>query len=129
MNNDDPIANALDIIPMPPKMDDITAIKNENEFITAKENILNLIDVSTSAFSELSELATMSQDTRVYRVMAEFLATLVAANKELVVLKQIDQEIQQKENSSKTPQTINQNLILSTKDLIDLIKEKQTTNE
>lgn len=126
MANNDTIAEALDLTPLVPTRKDVQAIVKNEDYETAKGNMHNVIEVGTGAMNDLAEMAKLSQDPRVYRVLTELLDTMINANKELIQIKKTDSEIKRIDQKDDVPQTVNQNLIISTKELLELInKEKQ----
>ena len=123
--SNDKIAQALDLTPLEPVKPPIVAVKDDNDYLTAKGNIHNVLDVGTAAMGELAEMARLSQDPRVYRVLTELISAMTTANKELMEIKQKDVEIQNKQNQLDSPQTVNQNLFVgSTADLLQLLHGK-----
>jgi len=124
--SDDKIAQALDLTPLEPVRPQLVAIKDDSDYQTAKGNIHNVLDVGTAAMGELAEMARLSQDPRVYRVLTELISAMTTANKELMEIKQKDVEIQIKQDSvGQTQQTVNQNLFVgSTADLLAILQKK-----
>lgn len=131
MKNDN-IANSLDIVPLIPSKKDLAAVKKSDDYETARGNMDNVIEVGTEAMTELAEMAKLSQDPRIYRVLTELLSAMTTANKELMEIKAKEVDIKIKEQSAeKEPAaTVNQNLYVgSTAELLEILKNKDSTNE
>lgn len=123
-SNNDPLANALNLTPLVPVNIQVPMVKGNTEFDTAKGNIEQLIEVGQQAFGELATLAQASSDGRVYRVLTEMLTSLVAANKELVEIRRLDQETKALERTANGQmQTVNQNLIITTAELQKMLAQ------
>ena len=135
MSNFDPfdntnrIAESLELVPLVPTKKDLVAVKKETEYATAKENMEGIIELGTSALSELAGLASMSQDPRAYRVLTELLTAMVTANKELVAIKQMKVDTDAKEAANNPapvggPQTVHNNMFVgSTAELAEVLEK------
>jgi len=117
--HNDPIAKALDIVPMTPVVKEVVVSNCDDEYNTAKENLQRVIETGAAALDEMADIASVSQDGRNYRVLSELMATLVSASKEMVNIRDVKSSIELKESSKGKPQTINQNVILSTKEMLE----------
>jgi hypothetical protein len=94
----------------------------KNDFEIARSNIITLIDNGQESLAQLAQLADQSQNPRAYEVLAKLTDSLLQANRELLELQikirtigKLDEPI----NGQKT--TINNNLILTTADLLKMI--------
>lgn len=123
MSNDQ-IVQAMGLQPLQPQNQvQIDAVRSDDSFEAAKENLENVMDITMMAVSQMATLAQESQDPRSYRVLNELLVTALAAAKSHVEIKQIDTDTKLKENMSKAPQTVNQNLFVgSTAELADMLE-------
>lgn len=123
MSNDS-IATALDLTPLEPTKKELIAVKSDDDYQTAKGNMHNVIDVGTRAMTDLADMAQQSQDPRVYRVLTELISAMTTANKELMEIKSKEVEIRHKEEKANdSPTTVNQNLFVSTADLLKLMNQ------
>ncbi len=124
--SDDKIASSLDLTPLVPMKKDLKAIVSDSDYETAKGNMQNVLDVGTTALSELASMAQLSQDPRIYRVLTELISAMTTANKELMEIKMKEVDIRKAEEKGDKPDTVNNNLFVgSTADLIKLIQGKQ----
>jgi hypothetical protein len=130
-SNNDPLATALNLTPLVPVNNiQVQMTKGNTEFETAKGNIEQLIEVGQQAFGELAFLAQQSSDGRVYRVLTEMLTSLVAANKELVEIRNIDEQTKATARlANGAPQTVNQNLIITTAELQKMLAQAKGKDE
>lgn len=116
----DTIADALDLVPLQTDNKKLEVVKNQDEYKAAKENMDTIIAVGTTALSELSTMANVSQDPRVYRVLTELIAAMVTANKEMIEMKKTNKEIQD-DGEQKTVQ--NNLFVGSTADLAKMLEQ------
>lgn len=124
----DSIATALDLTPLEPTKKELIAVKSDDDYQTAKGNMHNVIDVGTRAMTDLADMAQQSQDPRVYRVLTELISAMTTANKELMEIKSKEVEIRHKEEKANdSPTTVNQNLFVSTADLLKLMNQNNGT--
>jgi hypothetical protein len=134
----DDIADALDLVPMQPEQATLTPInqvikvemvKGNTEFDTAKGGIENVIKIGTEAMNDLIDLAKLSQDPRSYRVLTELLGAMTSANKELAEIKAREVEVRLKEDKGDKPDTVNNNLLVTTPELLEMLKRKGITSD
>lgn len=131
-SNNDVIAQTLNITPLVPTAADVRAIKSSNEYETAKSGMEEVIHSGSAAIADLADLARLSQDPRVYRVLAEVLSTMVLANKGLMEIKKMEVEIDgvKKQDEPQQPTTVNQHLhVGTTQEMIALLKSIKLNNE
>ena len=141
MNNNDPIANSLNMAPMtildPIKNMEMMAHDDsaKKDFEFARSNLYNIIENGSSALEDLADVAKQSQNPKVYEVMAAMIKTIVDANKDLLLLQK---NIRGLENSdqpkNETAKTINNNNVFvgSTAELqklIEMSKNKENKND
>lgn len=93
----------------------------------ARSNIKNIIEKGDESLNEMIELAKQSESPRAFEVAANLMKTLLDANKDFVDMsmkrKYAKEEIMNpKEEESATTNVTNNNLILSTADLLAMIK-------
>lgn len=106
----------------------VTPIKNiptqeEQDFDYARTNLKVVIDSGQEALQQLIDIADQSQHPRAYEVIANLVNTLASANKDLLDLSKKKKELLK--NAEGGPQTINNNLILTTADLQKLLSGKK----
>ena len=99
-----------------PKTDDI-----DNDFKYTRENLYSVIEQGNKALEDMIDVARASEHPRAYEVVGTLMKTLVDANKDLLDLSKKKKELQ-KTDEKEMPQTVNNNLILSTLDLQKMIE-------
>ena len=99
-------------------------VKISNDIERGRQNILDLIEMGTAAITELSELCLQSQHPSSYDVLQKSISTLVTANKSLIDLEMKRQAVEEK-SKSPADTIINQNLIITSEQLLKMIKEKR----
>lgn len=103
----------------------------DEDFEKVRDNLKIIMDIGKESLERLSNLAINSNDPRVYRVLGELIKSVSESTRELIDLHKKKQELEN-EKAPKAP-TINNNLILTTEELIKMIKmaskepEKETT--
>lgn len=99
--------------------------ENVKDIEQARGNIKNIIEQGDDALKEMISLAKQSESPRAYEVTATLMKTLLDANKDFVEMstkkKYAKEEITKPREAAQTNVT-NNNLILSTADLLKLIK-------
>lgn len=114
-------ANSFDTDePQLPATIDKGAEENLKDIELAKRNIENIINLGDDAVKEMVEIAKQSESPRAFEVVSTLMKTLLDANKDYV-------EMSTKKRYAKEEQTVqtqvtNNNLILSTADLLKMIK-------
>lgn len=92
----------------------------------ARSNIKNIIEKGDESLSEMIELAKQSESPRAFEVSANLMKTLLDANKDFVEMsmkrKYAKEEIMNPKEEAATTNVTNNNLILSTADLLAMIK-------
>ena len=89
----------------------------EEDFETARNNLLEIIEVSRKSMDELALLCEQSQNDKYYAALSTLLKTYVDANEKLLKLQGDVRFITKKE----TDKVINNNLIITTDELQQLI--------
>jgi hypothetical protein len=95
----------------------------------ARGNIKNIIEQGDDALKEMIELAKQSESPRAFEVASTLMKTLLDANKDFVEMSTKKKYAKEEKNgaSNTSPNVTNNNLILSTADLLKMIKGE--TNE
>lgn len=94
----------------------------------ARANIETLIDLGGDSLTDLIALAKQSESPRAFEVVSGMMKTLLDANKEFVAVstqkKYVKEELirPKEDQAAATTNVTNNNLILSTADLLSLIK-------
>lgn len=126
MNNvsasDKIISEALDIAE--PVIEANLVPQDEGEdYEYARQNIRSILERGTVALDKMLEVADLSQHPRSYEVVSTLIKTLSDTNKDLLELKEKQGRINRSKTTSES-QTINNNLYISTNELLKLIKDK-----
>jgi hypothetical protein len=99
--------------------------ENVKDIEQARGNIKNIIEQGDDALTEMIALAKQSESPRAYEVAATLMKTLLDANKDFVEMstkkKYAKEEITKPREAAQANVT-NNNLILSTADLLKMIK-------
>jgi hypothetical protein len=92
----------------------------------ARSNIKNIIEYGDDSLKEMINLAKQSESPRAYEVAATLMKTLLDANKDFVEMstkkKYAKEEILHPKDEAATTNVTNNNLILSTADLLKMLK-------
>lgn len=99
-----------------PQTDDV-----HNDFKYTRENLYSVIEQGNKALEDMIDVARASEHPRAYEVVGTLMKTLVDANKDLLDLSKKKKDLQ-KTDEKDMPQTVNNNLILSTADLQKMIE-------
>jgi hypothetical protein len=105
----------------------ITAFNQENiqDIEKARKNIQNIIEQGDDALKEMMDLAKQSESPRAFEVASTLMKTLLDANKDFVEMSTKKKyAVEEKNGPKEAAQTnvTNNNLILSTADLLKMIK-------
>jgi len=148
--HDDKIASALGIVPLeeakskieenteqepelpivqtetsPPAIIDNGAEENLEDLEEARQNVKGVIETGDEALREMLEIAKQSEHPRAFEVVSTLMKTMLDANKDLADISTkkrfIKEEIAGPKEAAQTNVT-NNNLIVSTADLLKMIK-------
>jgi|TARA_B110000259_G_scaffold121760_1_gene138177 hypothetical protein len=103
---------------------DTGADENLKDIELAKKNIENIISLGDSSVKEMVEIAKQSESPRAFEVVSTLMKTLLDANKDYVEMSTKKRYAKEEANPSKNEVT-NNNLILSTADLLKMINGEQ----
>lgn len=121
----DPIADALELQPIPNRTVNQDIPDVEDDFQYARGNMIALIEKGQEALSGILDVANMSQQPRSYEVVATLMKSLADANKDLMELSKKKKELV-KSDESKGPSTVNNNMFVgNAADLLKMIKNTQ----
>ena len=122
MNSDKIISEAFDIAE-PDIQGEFIAGEAQTDFDFARQNIRNILEKGNVALDRMLEVADLSQHPRSYEVVSTLIKSLSDTNKDLLELAEKKNRIE-KVKSQTESQTINNNLYISTTELLKMIKEK-----
>ena len=98
-----------------------TAKENLKDIELAKANIENIINLGDDAVREMTEIAKQSESPRAFEVVSTLMKTLLDANKDYVDIS-TKKKFAQDDKPEKETNVTNNNLIVSTADLLKMIK-------
>ena len=122
MNSDKIISEAFDIAE-PDIQGEFIAGEAQTDFDFARQNIRNILEKGNVALDRMLEVADLSQHPRSYEVVSTLIKSLSDTNKDLLELAEKKNRIEKVKSQSEN-QTINNNLYISTTELLKMIKEK-----
>ena len=96
------------------------AAENIKDIELAKRNIENIISLGDDSVKEMVEIAKQSESPRAFEVVSTLMKTLLEANKDFVEMS-TKKRYAKEEHKTETNVT-NNNLIVSTADLLKMIK-------
>jgi hypothetical protein len=108
----------------PPAVIEKNAAENLKDIELAKANIENIINLGDDAVREMTEIAKQSESPRAFEVVSTLMKTLLDANKDYVEMSTKKRYAKEEDVSNQT-QVTNNNLIVSTSDLLKMIKGEQ----
>ena len=88
----------------------------------AKSNIENIIELGDESIKEMVEIAKQSESPRAFEVVSTLMKTLLDANKDFVELSTKKRYAKEEEDTKTEANVTNNNLIISTADLLKMIK-------
>jgi len=97
------------------------AEENLKDIELAKQNIENIINLGDDAVKEMTSIAKQSESPRAFEVVSTLMKTLLDANKDYVEMSTKKRYAKEEANPAKQEVT-NNNLIVSTADLLKMIK-------
>ena len=104
----------------PPAVIDEGAEENLADIELAKQNIENIISLGDDSIKEMVEIAKQSESPRAFEVVSTLMKTLLDANKDYVEMS--TKKRYAKEETKTETNVTNNNLIVSTADLLKMIK-------
>ena len=93
----------------------------DDDFNHARENLLELIKACQATIDRLMLLSEQSDLARYYEVLNATMKTMVEANRELLALQKQIRSI--KESPAEGPKKVVNNLVMTTADLLNMIKD------
>jgi hypothetical protein len=95
----------------------------DEDFEFARTNIIDTINDSKEAIAEMINVAKLSQHPRSYEVLANMMKMQIESNKDLLELRKSKKELSNEDSGG--PTTVNNNLIMSTAEVLKLIGQKK----
>jgi hypothetical protein len=99
--------------------EEVTEHKTDLEL--ARQNVKNIIEMGDDAVKEMVEIAKQSESPRAFEVVSTLMKTLLDANKDFVDISS-KKKFEQEDAPAKETNVTNNNLIVSTADLLKMIK-------
>jgi|SaaInlV_120m_DNA_3_1039746.scaffolds.fasta_scaffold28723_2 hypothetical protein len=97
--------------------------ENLNDLQLARANVKNIIELGDDAVKEMVEIAKQSESPRAFEVVSTLMKTLLDANKDYVDISTKKKYAQEEKPAAQSETNVtNNNLILSTADLLKMIK-------
>ena len=122
MKSDKIISDALDIAE-PEIQAEFIPNEDRTDFEFARQNIRSILEKGSVALDKMLEVADLSQHPRSYEVVSTLIKSLADTNKDLLELAEKKNRIEKAKTQTET-QTINNNLYISTTELLKMIKQK-----
>lgn len=124
-NKKDVIASSLGLDPLVPvKTTKTGKIMNENDYEYARQNLYDVIEKGSHALEDIMDIAKQSESPRAFEVVTNLIKTMVEANKDLLELAKKKKDLD-KEELPTTNVTTNNNLNITSADLLKLIKNQK----
>jgi len=95
--------------------------ENLNDMELARQNVKNIIELGDDAVKEMVEIAKQSESPRAFEVVSTLMKTLLDANKDYVDIS-TKKKFAQDDKPEKETNVTNNNLIVSTADLLKMVK-------
>lgn len=103
--------------------------ENLNDLELARSNVQNIINLGDDAVREMVEIAKQSESPRAFEVVSTLMKTLLDANKEFVEISSKKKNVKDEEAFGKPETNVtNNNLIVSTADLLSMLKGEDNGN-
>lgn len=106
--------------------------ENLEDIETVRKNVADVIETGKDAMLEMLEIAKQSEQPRAFEVVSTLMKTLLDANKDYADIstkkKFAKEEVNGPKEAAQT-NTVNNNLILSTSDLLKMLKDANTDKD
>jgi hypothetical protein len=122
----DIIGTSLNLPPIPEKskiVDLVPKIQND-DYEYARQNLYDVIEKGSDALEHIMDIAKQSESPRAFEVVTNLIKTMVDANKDLLELQKKNKELM-KSDEPEHKNVTNNNLILTTADLLKMIKNNE----
>ena len=115
-------AETVDVPPLPAVMSEDDD-ENIQDLETVRQNIQGIIETGNDAMREMLEIAKQSEQPRAFEVVSTLMKTMLDANKDYADISTKKKFAKEEINAPKqAAQVTNNNLIVSTADLLKMIK-------
>lgn len=133
MEREDKLSKLLNVPPLLPTVKEENALietnapetpdeQIEGDFDLARDAMINALETGQGALEQLAQLAQGSQHPRAFEVVSTLINTIGNMSKDLVNLHKQKKDLVAKQEEG--PKTINNNLVISTNDLLKMIKNQ-----
>ncbi len=100
----------------------IKAQKND-DYEYARQNLYDIIEKGQNALEDIIDIAKQSESARAFEVATNLIKTMAEANKDLLNLAKVKKDLD-KEGVPEQKNITNNNLVLTSADLLKMIKDK-----
>lgn len=120
----DVIGQSLNLPELPKsKITDLTPKIATDDYEFARSNLYDLINKGSHALEDIIDVAKQSESPRAFEVVTNLLKTMVDANKDLLELAKKQKQLEDVKDEG--PKTVNNNLYLTSADLLKMIKSNE----
>lgn len=133
-NTSDKISQALNLEPVVEPAGKITQVlpaikaQNNDDYEYARTNLYNIIEKGQNALDDIIDIAKQSESARAFEVVTNLIKTMAEANKDLLQLAKTKKDLEKEEVPDQKNVTHN-NLVISTTDLLKLIKNSSNEQQ
>lgn len=126
MARKDIIGTSLNLPPIPEKgkISDLVPKIQNDDYEYARQNLYDVIEKGSDALEHIMDIAKQSESPRAFEVVTNLIKTMVDANKDLLELQKKNKELM-KSDEPEQKNVTNNNLILTTADLLKMIKNNE----
>jgi len=121
----DYISGAIGLTPIEIKNGEevIPPHKQNNDYEYARQNLYDIIEKGNDALEHIVDIAKQSESARAFEVVTNLIKTMADANKDLLNLAKAKKDLD-KEEVPEQKNITNNNLVLTSADLLKMIKDK-----
>lgn len=110
-------------MPVKSRITDLTPKIATDDYEFARSNLYDLINKGSHALEDIIDVAKQSESPRAFEVVTNLLKTMVDANKDLLELAKKQKQLE--DDKDEGPKTVNNNLYLTSADLLKMIKSNE----
>ena len=123
----DVIGQSLNLPELQPRsmISDLSPKIQTDDYEFARSNLYDLINKGSHALEDIIDVAKQSESPRAFEVVTNLLKTMVDANKDLLDLAKKQKELEKRDENPDAPKTVNNNLILTSAELLKMIKSNE----
>jgi hypothetical protein len=115
----DPIESTSKITQVLP----VLKAEKNNDYEYARNNLYNIIEKGQNALDDIIDIAKQSESARAFEVATNLIKTMAEANKDLMSLAKAKKDLE-KEDVPEQKNITNNNLVLTSADLLKMIKDR-----